>query len=92
MVVCETDYLDAYLLVTQEKFTMSHGLADIVAKIKEVLMWNWTVSVTLIQRTANRAADHMAKNSARHQHAYTEWFQPWTRLQSIILEETSISS
>ncbi|MED6200616.1 hypothetical protein PIB30_086966, partial [Stylosanthes scabra] len=70
--LCEIDCLEAFLLITQDYNNPNQDHFDLIAKIKEVLLWNWTVSISLVQRTANKATDHMAKNSAKHQHIYTE--------------------
>ncbi|MED6140124.1 hypothetical protein PIB30_090114, partial [Stylosanthes scabra] len=72
-VICETDYLDAYLLITQDQNLSNSDLSDLLYKIHDVLKWNWSVIVTLIQRTANSAADHMARRATSLQHYYSEW-------------------
>ncbi|KAL4315184.1 hypothetical protein AHAS_Ahas15G0159700 [Arachis hypogaea] len=50
--------------------------SDLLGKIKEMLQRNWTAILVLIQRTANRAADLMAKTAALNKQVYLEWAQP----------------
>ncbi|KAL4300386.1 hypothetical protein AHAS_Ahas17G0195700 [Arachis hypogaea] len=63
-VICETDNLDAFFLVSRGTTSMITNDSDLLGKIKEMLQRNWTATLVLIQRTANRAADLMAKTAA----------------------------
>ncbi|MED6176622.1 hypothetical protein PIB30_089990 [Stylosanthes scabra] len=87
VVVYETDCLEAYLLINQRNNFVQEAYRDILMRIKETLLRSWVASVMLIQRTANGAADLMAKEAARHQNRYMEWLEPWDSLSSVILEE-----
>ncbi|MED6157829.1 hypothetical protein PIB30_027087 [Stylosanthes scabra] len=49
---------------------------DLISKIDDILSRNWTVHFQLIQRTANRVADFMAKEAAVQRLPHTEWLQP----------------
>ncbi|XP_072076503.1 uncharacterized protein [Arachis hypogaea] len=61
--------------------------SDLLDKIKEMLQRNWTTTLVLIQRTANKAADLMAKTAALNKQVYLEWLQPPNNLDIIIREE-----
>ncbi|KAL4295023.1 hypothetical protein AHAS_Ahas18G0286600 [Arachis hypogaea] len=86
-VICETDNLDAFLLVSRGTTNMITNDSDLLGKIKEMLQRNWTATLVLIQRTANRAADLMAKTAALNKQVYLEWLQPPNNLDIIIREE-----
>ncbi|KAL4276453.1 hypothetical protein AHAS_Ahas20G0208700 [Arachis hypogaea] len=86
-VICETDNLDAFLLVSRGTTSMITNDSDLLGKIKEMLQRNWTATLVLIQRTANRAADLMAKTAALNKQVYLEWLQPPNNLDIIIREE-----
>ena len=86
-VICETDNLDAFLLVSRGTTSMIRNDSDLLDKIKEMLQRNWTATLVLIQRTANRAADLMAKTAALNKQVYLEWLQPPNNLDIIIREE-----
>ncbi|KAL4343881.1 hypothetical protein AHAS_Ahas11G0122700 [Arachis hypogaea] len=68
-VICETDNLDAFLLVSQGTTSMIRNDSDLLDKIKEMLQRNWTATLVLIQRTANKAADLMAKTAVLNNQA-----------------------
>ncbi|KAL4330856.1 hypothetical protein AHAS_Ahas13G0441900 [Arachis hypogaea] len=86
-VICETDNLDAFFLVSRGTTSMITNDSDLLGKIKEMLQRNWTATLVLIQRTANRAADLMAKTAALNKQVYLEWLQPPNNLDIIIREE-----
>ncbi|MED6136746.1 hypothetical protein PIB30_058721, partial [Stylosanthes scabra] len=55
---------------------MNQDTRDLQAKIIEILHWDWTARIQLIQREANAVADKMAKEAAMSQHDYVEWLDP----------------
>ncbi|KAL4288628.1 hypothetical protein AHAS_Ahas19G0305200 [Arachis hypogaea] len=48
-VICETDNLDAFLLVSRGTTSMIRNDSDLLDKIKEMLQRNWTATLVLIQ-------------------------------------------
>ncbi|MED6180961.1 hypothetical protein PIB30_014940 [Stylosanthes scabra] len=82
-VICETDCVNAFSLLTKKYIHMSwsdirnmiRDHNDLVAKIDDVLHWDWTAIFSLIEPRANTAAGLMAEKSAREQHGYIEWLQ-----------------
>ncbi|KAL4293782.1 hypothetical protein AHAS_Ahas18G0162500 [Arachis hypogaea] len=71
-VICETDNLDAFLLVSRSTTSMIRNDSGLLDKIKEMLQRNWTATLVLIQRTANKAADLMAKTAILNKQVYLE--------------------
>ncbi|KAL4321932.1 hypothetical protein AHAS_Ahas14G0159900 [Arachis hypogaea] len=71
-VICETDNLDAFLLVSRGTTSMIRNDSGMLDKIKEMLQRNWTATLVLIQRTANKAADLMAKTAVLNKQVYLE--------------------
>nr|XP_025657880.1 histone deacetylase complex subunit SAP18 isoform X1 [Arachis hypogaea] len=63
-VICKTDNLDAFLLVSRDTTSMITNDSDLLDKIKEMLQRNWTATLVLIQRTTNKTADLIAKTAA----------------------------
>ncbi|MED6106948.1 hypothetical protein PIB30_009557 [Stylosanthes scabra] len=86
-VICETNYLDAFNLVKCDlSSVMDHR--DLVSKIKDTELLSWFMSITFIQRSANTAADLMAKQAASSQLVYTEWSIPSDDLKLIIHQDS----
>ncbi|MED6130830.1 hypothetical protein PIB30_004247 [Stylosanthes scabra] len=90
-VICKTDCVDAYLLVTKTLSSLDTGIKDLLGKIHDVIQWDWYVSILLIQRTSNKVANLLAKRAASLWLRYTEWLQPCDFLLSV-LSEASPSS
>ncbi|KAL4364984.1 hypothetical protein AHAS_Ahas07G0060700 [Arachis hypogaea] len=61
--------------------------SNLLDKIKEMLQRNWTATLVLIQRPANRAADLMAKTAVLNKQVYLEWLLSPNNLDIIIREE-----
>ncbi|QHO23420.1 Aspartate--tRNA ligase 2, cytoplasmic [Arachis hypogaea] len=73
-VICETDCVEAFNLVTQDGF----GFIDpLVLKIRDIMHWNWRVDFRLIMRDANTVADTMAKMAIKLQLSHVELLSPW---------------
>ncbi|MED6217423.1 hypothetical protein PIB30_017483 [Stylosanthes scabra] len=74
-VVCEMDCLDALQLIQLESSpsTVEH---ELVCKIKDILIRNWSVELSIIQQSANTVADYMARCAFSSQHEYKEWLSP----------------
>ncbi|XP_052107421.1 uncharacterized protein LOC110273893 [Arachis duranensis] len=70
-VICEIDNLDAFLLVSRGTTSMIRNDSDLLDKIKEMLQRNWTATLVFIQRTANRAANLMAKTAVLNKQVVT---------------------
>ncbi|XP_057746710.1 uncharacterized protein LOC130965976 [Arachis stenosperma] len=83
-VTCETDCLDAFILVNDRNNQVPSSDNDLVTKIKEVLRWNWRVEVNLIQRDANQVADALAKYAASNYIQQLEWNEPWEDLKVLL--------
>jgi len=78
-VICETDCVEAFNLVTQDGF----GLIDLlVLKIRDIMHWNWRVDFRLIMRDANTVADTMAKMTMKLQLSHVELLLPWEEFKS----------
>ncbi|MED6176021.1 hypothetical protein PIB30_083918 [Stylosanthes scabra] len=60
---------------------------DLLSKIFEVIHWKWNAEIILIQRTANRVADMLARQAVRDQMTYTEWFLPPNPVLSVIQDD-----
>ncbi|MED6133620.1 hypothetical protein PIB30_029792 [Stylosanthes scabra] len=86
-IVCETDYLEAYLLVTRDNINMAMECSDLVLMIREVIQRNWVVVVKLIHRTANDVADYLAKQSARQCQPYVELLASNSVLENILAKD-----
>ncbi|MED6105976.1 hypothetical protein PIB30_000765 [Stylosanthes scabra] len=69
-VMCEIDSLDAFLAAQPA------ADADLIEKIHEVLARKWNAQVVLIQRTANIAADFLAKHAVERNIEHMELLQP----------------
>ncbi|MED6187902.1 hypothetical protein PIB30_080974 [Stylosanthes scabra] len=64
-------------LFAQPRSNLRHSAdADLVNKILEALNWNWNAQVVLIQRTANTAADFLAKYAVERNIAHMELLRP----------------
>ncbi|MED6143883.1 hypothetical protein PIB30_009955 [Stylosanthes scabra] len=70
-VICEMDCLVALQLIQLDS-SPSAVEHDLVSKIKEILLLNWSVQLSLIQRSANSVADYMARFASTTQHDYQE--------------------
>ncbi|MED6190017.1 hypothetical protein PIB30_101657, partial [Stylosanthes scabra] len=91
-VLCETDSLDAFL-AAQPRSNLRHSAdADLVNKILEALNWNWNAQVVLIQRTANTAADFLAKYAVERNIAHMELLRPLNNMQIVLSCNPSSSS
>ncbi|KAL4286841.1 hypothetical protein AHAS_Ahas19G0126500 [Arachis hypogaea] len=88
-IICETDCLEAYLLITKDFAGMRRNYNDLLLKIAEMMQRNWVVHVHLIQRIANTAADLLARTVARHSLPYIEYLVPSLVVQEIIRKEMS---
>ena len=78
-VICETDCVEAFNLVTQDGF----GFIDpLVLKIRDIMHWNWRVDFRLIMRDANTVADTMAKMAMKLQLSHVELLSPWEEFKS----------
>ncbi|MED6136196.1 hypothetical protein PIB30_053755 [Stylosanthes scabra] len=70
--ICETDCLHGLLAIrTLEPFDTAVD-KDLLLKIHEVTQWSWKVEFSLIQRTANNAADYLTKQASASMRKYTE--------------------
>ncbi|MED6201129.1 hypothetical protein PIB30_091870 [Stylosanthes scabra] len=83
-VICETDSLEAYLITQSSNMVMNQDTRDLQAKIIDILHWDWTAQIQLIQREANSVADSMAKEAAMLQHDYVDWLAPQPFIVSLI--------
>ncbi|MED6202826.1 hypothetical protein PIB30_109491, partial [Stylosanthes scabra] len=83
-VSCETDSLNAFL-ASQPHSNSEHAAdVDLIVKIQEVLQWNWSAEVVLIQRTANAAADFLAKSVVDKSIGYVELLEPLNGMHNIL--------
>ncbi|MED6167941.1 hypothetical protein PIB30_007613 [Stylosanthes scabra] len=64
------------VLLIQFESGLSSTHYDVVAKIKDILLWNWSTQLSLIQRSANTVADYVARSAASLQQDYKEWISP----------------
>ncbi|MED6121241.1 hypothetical protein PIB30_028069 [Stylosanthes scabra] len=86
LIICETDSLDAFNLVNLDlSLVMDHR--DLVSQIKDVELWPWSLQIKLIQRSANNAADLMAKHAASSQLVFREWPSPSSDLLLVIQQD-----
>ncbi|MED6171855.1 hypothetical protein PIB30_044717 [Stylosanthes scabra] len=83
-VICETDSLEAYLISQSSNMVMNQDIRDLQSKVIDILHWDWTAQIQLIQREANSVADSMAKKTATLQHDYVEWIVPHPSLVPLI--------
>ncbi|MED6212760.1 hypothetical protein PIB30_086631, partial [Stylosanthes scabra] len=60
---------------------------DLLLKIFEVTHWKWNAEIILIQRTANRVADMLARQAVRDHLDYTEWLLPHISILSVIQDD-----
>ncbi|MED6161727.1 hypothetical protein PIB30_063465, partial [Stylosanthes scabra] len=57
---------------------------DLIVKIHEVLQWNWSVELVLIQRTANVAADFLAKSAVEKGIDYVELLEQLNGMHNVL--------
>ncbi|MED6187656.1 hypothetical protein PIB30_078477, partial [Stylosanthes scabra] len=69
---------------------MNQDITDLQAKIIDILHWDWTARIQLIQREANSVADSMAKAAAMGQHDYVEWIVPQHSLVPLIRMDSPV--
>ncbi|MED6121691.1 hypothetical protein PIB30_032570 [Stylosanthes scabra] len=86
-VIRETDCLDAFLATRMMDPSKCDANRDLLSKIFEVIYWKWNAEIILIQRTANRVADMLARQAVTDQMTYTEWFLPPNPVLSVIQDD-----
>ncbi|MED6191505.1 hypothetical protein PIB30_000602 [Stylosanthes scabra] len=86
-VICETDCLEAFSPVNYDLSSMMDH-RDLVSKIKDTKLLPWSMHINFIQRSANTAADFLAKQAASSQLVYTEWSLPSDDLKHVIHEDS----
>ncbi|MED6212007.1 hypothetical protein PIB30_078985 [Stylosanthes scabra] len=82
-VVCEIDSLDTFLAAQPQYNPCQAADSDLIEKIHEVLLWNWSAEVVLVQRTANTAADFLAKHAVEMSINHLELLQPFSSSYTI---------
>ncbi|MED6221488.1 hypothetical protein PIB30_055305 [Stylosanthes scabra] len=55
--------------------------------IKDMLLWNWSMQLTLIQCIANSVVDSMARHASTSQHEYVVWSTPSDDLCILIQQD-----
>ncbi|MED6139270.1 hypothetical protein PIB30_082248, partial [Stylosanthes scabra] len=90
-VICETDCLEALNLIHLRDISPTVDHFDLLSDIQALSNRDWTTHVTLIQRSANSAADLIAKCAARNQHDYFVWNQPSNDLMVLLQQEQSLA-
>ncbi|MED6139509.1 hypothetical protein PIB30_084482, partial [Stylosanthes scabra] len=90
-VICETDCLEALNLIHLTDISPTVDHYDLLSDIKALSNRDWTIHVTLIQRSANNAADLLAKCAARNQDDYFIWNQPSIDLMVLLQQEQSLN-
>ncbi|MED6188190.1 hypothetical protein PIB30_083677, partial [Stylosanthes scabra] len=86
-----SDCLEALNLIHLRDISPTVDHFDLLSDIKALSNRDWTTHVTLIQRSANNAADLMAKCAARNQHDYFVWNQPSNDLMILLQQEQSLA-
>ncbi|MED6194951.1 hypothetical protein PIB30_033476 [Stylosanthes scabra] len=82
--------LEAYLITQTSNMAMNQDTRDLQAKIIDILHWDWTARIQLIQRETNSVADSMAKEAAMVQYDYVEWIVPQPSLVSLIRMDSPV--
>ncbi|KAL4371000.1 hypothetical protein AHAS_Ahas06G0122000 [Arachis hypogaea] len=91
-VICETDSLDAYFVLSNITSHTTHEVKDIVLKLQDFLSKDWEVQFHLIRREANSVADWLNKSGARSDSAHVSWIKPGADLEQILVQESTGSS
>ncbi|MED6112114.1 hypothetical protein PIB30_058763 [Stylosanthes scabra] len=83
-VYCETDCHEAYVLLKDFNIPLCSQKSVLISRIQNIILWPWRVELNLIQRTANRVVDAMAKHTITHRVHYAKWLSPWKDLRELI--------
>ncbi|XP_025625562.1 uncharacterized protein [Arachis hypogaea] len=86
-VICEIDNLDVFLLVSRDTTSIIRNDSDLLDKIKDMVQRNRIATLVLIQRTANRATDLMAKTAVLNKQVYLKCLLLPNNLDIIIRKE-----
>ncbi|MED6164818.1 hypothetical protein PIB30_093823 [Stylosanthes scabra] len=86
------DCLEALNLIHLTDISPTVDHYDLLSDIKALSNRDWTIHVTLIQRSANNAADLLAKCAARNQNDYFIWNQPSNDLMVLLQQEQSLAN
>ena len=76
-VCCEMDCLEAFRAVQMLNFPPQHLEAALLSQIHELIHRDWSVHFFLVQRTANKCADLLAKQGALDSVGFKIWATPW---------------
>ncbi|MED6144460.1 hypothetical protein PIB30_015887 [Stylosanthes scabra] len=87
----ETDCHEAYMLLKDSNIPFCGHESVLISRIQNILQWPWIVELNLIQRTANRVADAMAKHTTIYGVHYAEWLLSRNDLRDIINLDVAIS-
>nr|XP_029144803.1 disease resistance-like protein DSC1 [Arachis hypogaea] len=86
--VCETDSMEAFSLVSGWRIPSDHVEKDLVMRFIELKrLQGWTVRFGLIRRDANSVADWLAKEGAHGEAASTVWLHPPGPLQLLLQKD-----
>ncbi|XLQ99133.1 hypothetical protein HN51_053851 [Arachis hypogaea] len=86
--VCETDSMEAFSLVSGWRIPSDHVEKDLVMRFFELKrLQGWTVRFGLIGRDANSVADWLAKEGAHGEAASTVWLHPPVPLQLLLQKD-----
>ncbi|MED6196894.1 hypothetical protein PIB30_051597 [Stylosanthes scabra] len=83
-VLCETDCHEAFILINDSVLSSFNEMSCLIRRIKDLLQRQWRVQIVLIQRTANRVADALAKFAICNGIHHADWLQPWDDLKVLL--------
>ncbi|MED6163046.1 hypothetical protein PIB30_076256, partial [Stylosanthes scabra] len=75
-VCCETDYHEAFILLKNDTSAANNDVTELTRRIHALMKRSWRVELALIQRTANRVADALAKYAVVQNVDQVEWLIP----------------
>ncbi|MED6210046.1 hypothetical protein PIB30_060344 [Stylosanthes scabra] len=75
-VCCETDCHEAFILLKNDTSAANNDVTELTRRIHALMKRSWRVELTLIQRTANRVADALAKYAVVQNDDQVEWLIP----------------
>ena len=79
-VICETDSLEAFKLVTAASSPPRHSCYQILGDIKQLMKRSWTLRFSHVLCASNTGADYLAKCGAASNDAVSRWLQPDNKL------------
>ncbi|MED6137011.1 hypothetical protein PIB30_061013 [Stylosanthes scabra] len=81
------DCHEAFILLQEYSVLPSNDTSDLIRRIKELLHRQWRVEIHLIQRTANKIADAVAKHALAKRITHADWPVPWDGLRDLLQQD-----